>query len=91
MATDLKPTDGSTPEYLAQLLKDQKQIEAFPNVFLHCQKLLADGEWFVYSYVSLLYLSEHMFVNYQIQPTQKFFNVNACIHLKVSIVNKTLT
>jgi len=32
--------DRNSPEYLAQLLKDRKQIQAFPNVFLHLERLL---------------------------------------------------
>ncbi|RWS30110.1 Protein held out wing-like protein [Leptotrombidium deliense] len=30
----------STADYLAQLLKDKKQLQAFPNVFLHIERLL---------------------------------------------------
>lgn len=33
----------NTAEYLAQLLKDKKQIAAFPNVFLHLERLLDEG------------------------------------------------
>jgi protein quaking len=32
--------DRQSPEYLAQLLKDKKQIAAFPNVFVHLERLL---------------------------------------------------
>ena len=35
--------DRSSPEYLAQLLKDKKQIQAFPNVFVHLERLLDEG------------------------------------------------
>lgn len=31
-------------EYLSQLLKDKKQIQAFPNVFLHLERILDEGE-----------------------------------------------
>ncbi len=34
---------ATTAEYLAQLLKDKKQLAAFPNVFLHLERLLDDG------------------------------------------------
>lgn len=34
----------SIADYLAQLLKDKKQIAAFPNVFLHVERLLDEGE-----------------------------------------------
>ncbi|CAG2102580.1 unnamed protein product [Medioppia subpectinata] len=30
----------STADYLAQLLKDRKQLIAFPNVFIHIERLL---------------------------------------------------
>lgn len=33
----------SIADYLAQLLKDKKQLAAFPNVFLHLERLLDDG------------------------------------------------
>lgn len=36
------PTPQSTADYLAQLLKDKKQLAAFPNVFLHMERLLDD-------------------------------------------------
>ena len=32
--------DNNSAEYLTQLLKDKKQISAFPNVFLHLERLL---------------------------------------------------
>ena len=34
----------SIADYLAQLLKDKKQLAAFPNVFIHMERLLDDGE-----------------------------------------------
>lgn len=43
-------TNGAPPEgdqysadYLAQLLKDKKQLGAFPNVFSHLERLVDDG------------------------------------------------
>ena len=47
MGTEIpNPKDErNTPEYLSQLLKDKKQIQAFPNVFLHLERLLDDGKW----------------------------------------------
>jgi len=32
----------SIADYLAQLLKDKKQLAAFPNVFIHMERLLDD-------------------------------------------------
>lgn len=45
------PTSASsspqyTAEYLAQLLKDKKQLGAFPNIFLHLERLVDDGKRF---------------------------------------------
>ena len=37
----------SIADYLAQLLKDKKQLAAFPNVFVHMERLLDDGELIV--------------------------------------------
>lgn len=33
----------NTADYLAQLLKDRKQLSAFPNVFHHVERLIDDG------------------------------------------------
>lgn len=35
----------SIADYLAQLLKDKKQLAAFPNVFIHLERLLDEGEF----------------------------------------------
>ena len=35
----------SIADYLAQLLKDKKQLAAFPNVFVHMERLLDDGKF----------------------------------------------
>ena len=35
----------SIADYLAQLLKDKKQLAAFPNVFIHMERLLDDGKF----------------------------------------------
>lgn len=34
----------SIADYLAQLLKDRKQLAAFPNVFIHVERLLDEGK-----------------------------------------------
>ena len=34
----------SIADYLAQLLKDKKQLTALPNVFIHVERLLDDGK-----------------------------------------------
>lgn len=36
--------NSNTTEYLAQLLKDKKQLAAFPNVFIHLERLLDEGK-----------------------------------------------
>lgn len=33
----------TTSEYLAQLLKDKKQLQSFPNAFVHLERILDDG------------------------------------------------
>ena len=38
----------SIADYLAQLLKDKKQLAAFPNVFVHMERLLDDGKRTIY-------------------------------------------
>ena len=45
MGTETNKEERNTPEYLAQLLKDKKQIQAFPNVFLHLERLLDEGKF----------------------------------------------
>ncbi|XP_064616701.1 protein quaking-B-like isoform X2 [Liolophura sinensis] len=42
MGTETNKDDRNSPEYLQQLLKDKKQIQAFPNVFVHLERLLDD-------------------------------------------------
>ncbi|KAI5754801.1 hypothetical protein M8J77_011612 [Diaphorina citri] len=34
----------STADYLAQLINDRKQVTAFPNVFMHVERLIDEGE-----------------------------------------------
>ena len=45
MGTETNKDDRNTPEYLAQLLKDKKQIQALPNVFIHTEKILDEGKF----------------------------------------------
>ncbi|XP_076445034.1 KH domain-containing RNA-binding protein qki.L-like isoform X3 [Babylonia areolata] len=40
MGTETNRDDRNTPEYLTQLLKDKKQLQALPNIFTHADKLL---------------------------------------------------
>lgn len=42
-----------TTEYLAQLLKDKKQLAAFPNVFNHLERLLDEGKSNIYNSTAL--------------------------------------
>lgn len=34
-------------EYLSQLIKDTKQLQALPNVFIHVERLLEDGKLYL--------------------------------------------
>lgn len=43
LTPDTQKEERNSPEYLAQLLKDKKQIQAFPNVFIHLERLLDEG------------------------------------------------
>lgn len=45
MGTETNKDDRNTPEYLAQLLKDKKQLQALPNVFIHTEKILDEGKF----------------------------------------------
>lgn len=41
---DSHQSTQSIADYLAQLLKDRKQLAAFPNVFNHVERLLDEGK-----------------------------------------------
>ncbi|GBP49478.1 Protein held out wings [Eumeta japonica] len=43
MSDNNNPSTQSIADYLAQLLKDRKQLAAFPNVFMHMERLLDEG------------------------------------------------
>lgn len=43
MCDNTNPSTQSIADYLAQLLKDRKQLAAFPNVFMHMERLLDEG------------------------------------------------
>ena len=57
----------SIADYLAQLLKDKKQLAAFPNVFLHLERLLDDGK---HLHENLL----HFYVNSKCDVCQPYKN-----------------
>lgn len=44
----------SIADYLAQLLKDRKQLAAFPNIFTHVERLLDEGIYKKFYFFSLL-------------------------------------
>lgn len=44
MCDPTNATTQSIADYLAQLLKDRKQLAAFPNVFIHVERLLDEGK-----------------------------------------------
>lgn len=41
----------SIADYLAQLLKDRKQLAAFPNVFIHVERLLDEGKAIIVTFL----------------------------------------
>lgn len=49
-------TTQSIADYLAQLLKDRKQLAAFPAVFTHVERLLDEGNFYLYTYVYITYI-----------------------------------
>lgn len=51
----------SIADYLAQLLKDRKQLAAFPNVFIHVERLLDEGKQSVYPFYSVKVCSQFWF------------------------------
>lgn len=44
----------SIADYLAQLLKDRKQITAFPNMFMHVERLIDEGKYDLYLSLSFV-------------------------------------
>ncbi|EFN75425.1 Protein held out wings [Harpegnathos saltator] len=68
MCDNTNTTTQSIADYLSQLLKDRKQLAAFPNVFIHVERLLDEGELlsfcsFVISYLDRSYLSPPLFLS----------------------------
>ena len=55
METETNKDERNNPEYLAQLLKDKKQIQAFPNVFVHLEKLLDEGKFWKDNFIKTLF------------------------------------
>lgn len=64
MGTENHKEDRNSPEYLSQLLKDKKQIQAFPNVFVHLERLLDEGKHFrnFKEYVNYLIVWEKLYL-----------------------------
>ncbi len=60
MGTETNKDERNTPEYLAQLLKDKKQIQALPNVFVHAEKLLDEGKSFILVYCCLILMQYYV-------------------------------
>jgi len=42
--TNNNNTNTNLADYLAQLIKDKKQLSIFPNCFLHLERLLDEGK-----------------------------------------------
>lgn len=49
----------SIADYLAQLLKDRKQLAALPNVFTHLERLLDEGMYHVDDLLSCVVWMNH--------------------------------
>ncbi|KYN39038.1 hypothetical protein ALC56_06464 [Trachymyrmex septentrionalis] len=51
MCDNTNTTTQSIADYLSQLLKDRKQLAAFPNVFIHVERLLDEAKvYFVFAF-----------------------------------------
>lgn len=61
MCDNTNPSTQSIADYLAQLLKDRKQLAAFPNVFMHMERLLDEGR--CNSHVAIIRTLETKFIN----------------------------
>lgn len=44
-STQTDPSLTDNPEYLSQLLKDKRQLAAVPNMFMHIERLLDQGQY----------------------------------------------
>lgn len=55
--SDTNPSTQSIADYLAQLLKDKKQLAAFPNVFIHVERLLDEGKVILHANISYCFFS----------------------------------
>lgn len=53
MCDNTNNSTQSIADYLAQLLKDRKQLAAFPNVFIHVERLLDEGMCFFASFINI--------------------------------------
>ncbi|XP_037827612.1 protein held out wings-like [Lucilia sericata] len=67
-ATAANPTAKYTSiaDYLAQLLKDRKQLAAFPNVFNHVERLLDEGKLWTFKHIAIIFnrkLEKNMYIN----------------------------
>lgn len=61
----------SIADYLAQLLKDRKQVTAFPNVFMHVERLIDEGKFYIYIYILLLFVFFPLPISIRIEREQK--------------------
>jgi len=72
----------SIADYLAQLLKDKKQLAALPNVFHHVERLLDEGE-FWHGHVHTPQQSQRLLKNLERIPSlaeesQELFSKKSC-------------
>lgn len=57
--TETNASPQSIADYLAQLLKDRKQLAALPNVFTHLERLLDEGKskfWLILSSIRVFFI-----------------------------------
>lgn len=67
-------TTQSIADYLAQLLKDRKQLAAFPNVFNHVERLLDEGwlNWNWWNHCTKFFTSQKSDLNMKSSWTSKW-------------------
>lgn len=83
-----QPNSGNTQsiaDYLAQLLKDRKQLVAFPNIFIHVERLLEQGKYHIFRLITKHFCHNQMclqiVINFGSVCKQQVILITCCIML----------
>lgn len=68
-------TTQSIADYLAQLLKDRKQLAAFPTVFNHVERLLDEGKLFYFNSLMFFPLHAQILLDHCIRTKKDLRNI----------------